>query len=224
MHFAFLGAAVLFIVTWTILFVIRKDLRKEMLVMSLIATPLGLFDLWAVPLYWQPQTLYNIPVGIEGLLYSFALGGITAVLYSEVAHKRLQQVHKYHKTAALIVFAATAAIFLPLALAKVANPAVIIYIALLSGIGVTLYFRKDLVKSALIGAFCFGILYFVLIKIWLLLFPDAVDWFVFQGLPPVRLLGVPMWELLFGIIFAAYWGNLYQLIFGYKLAARSKKK
>jgi len=224
MQFAYLTAALIFIAVWIVLFVLRKDLRREMIVMSLIATPLGLFDIIAVPLYWQPQTLFNIPVGIEGLVYSFALGGITSVLYAEIAHKRFQHIHKYHKGAALIVLAATAAIFLPLALEKVIHPAIIIYIILLTGLGVMLYLRKDLVKSSLIGAFSFGILYFILIKTWLTIYPAAAEWFIFKGLPQVHLLGVPLWELLFGIIFAAYWGNVYQLIFGYRLVKKSKKK
>lgn len=224
MQFAYLVAAILFVIVWTILFVHRKDLRKEMLIMSLIAAPLGLFDLFAVPLWWSPETLGNIPVGIEGIIYSFCIGGMAAVLYAEISHKRLQHIHKYHKSAALIVFATTAAIFLPLAIERVANPAILVYIALLSGIGVTLYFRKDLVRGALIGAFSYGVLYFAIIKVWFSLYPGAADWFLFQGLPQVHLCGVPLWELLFGMIFAAYWGNIYELLFGYRLIGGKKKK
>jgi len=225
MQFAYLAAAFLFVITWIALFINRKDLQREMLIMSFIAMPLGLFDFWAVPLYWQPQTLGNIPVGIEGIIYSFCLGGVTAVIYAEVSKRRLQHIHKWHKSAALIVFAVTAAMFLPLALARVANPVVILYISLLSGIGVMLYLRKDLVRGTVIGAFCFGVLYFILLKTWMSLYPGAVAWFVFQGLPPAQVWGVPLWELLFGTVFAAYWGNMYELLFGYKLIrAKSKSK
>jgi hypothetical protein len=224
MHFAYLVAAIIFLITWTVLFIYRKDLRREMIIMSLLATPLGLFDLWAVPLYWNPTTLFNIPVGIEGVMYSFSLGGITAVLYAEVFHKKLRHIHKWHKSAALIVFAVTLVIFLLLAIAKAATPVVILYVTLLVGLGVALYLRKDLVRSTIIGALCFGVLYFVLVKVWLTLYPGAADWFVFHSLPSVRLWGVPLWELLFGTIFAAYWGNIYELLFGYRLVARSKKK
>lgn len=224
MQFAYLVAAFMFLAAWTALFIFRKDLHREMLTMSLLAVPLGLFDLWAVPLYWEPVILFDIPVGIEGLMYSFSLGGIAAVLYAEVAHKKLQRVHKWHKSAALIVFAVTFAIFLSLALAKAATPVIILYITLLSGLGVSLFFRKDLVRSTIIGALSFAVLYFILIKVWVSLYPAAVDWFIFDGLPPLRLFGVPLWELLFGTIFAAYWGNLYELLFGYRLVGRAKKK
>lgn len=224
MEIAYLVAAIIFIITWLIFFKLRKDLRREMIIMSLLAVPLCLFDLWAVPLYWEPATLFNIPVGIEGVIYSFSLGGLAAVLYAEVAHKRLQKVHKWHKSAALLVFAVTLVVFFLLAVAKIATPVIILYITLLAGLGVALYLRKDLVRSTIIGAVCFGVLYFVLVKIWLIMYPDAVNWFVFHGLPPLRLWGVPLWELLFGTIFAAYWGNIYEILFGYRLVARAKKK
>ncbi|TAL14416.1 hypothetical protein EPN95_03085 [Patescibacteria group bacterium] len=227
MQFAYISAAIIFLAVWIILFLYRKDLHREMLTMSLFAVPLGLFDFWAVPLYWQPVTLFNIPIGIEGLIYSFCLGGITSVIYAEVAHKRLQHIHKWHKSAALIVFLATAIMFLPLAIGKVANPVIILYVSLLTGLGVALYLRKDLVRSTIIGGLCFGILYFLLLRFWLSLYPSAANWFVFQGLPQTRILGVPLWELLFGTVFAAYWGNVYELLFGYRLirrAHKSKKK
>lgn len=223
MQFAYITAAAIFLVVWAILFILRKDLRREMLIMSLCATPLGLFDFWAVPLYWQPVTLFNAPVGFEGLIYSFCLGGITSVIYAEVAHRSLRHVHKWHKSAALVVFLVTAAIFLPLAIGKVANPVIILYISLLSGLGVALYFRKDLVRSTIIGALCFGVLYFILLRVWISLYPNAADWFVFEGLPKTRLFGVPLWELLFGTVFAAYWGNVYELLFGYRLVRRARK-
>lgn len=222
MQFAYITAAIIFVVVWITLFLLRKDLHREMLTMSLSAVPLGLFDFWAVPLYWQPVTLFNLPVGIEGLIYSFCLGGITSVIYAEVAHKSLRHVHKWHKPAALIVFLITAIVFLTLAIGKVANPVIILYVSLLSGLGVALYFRKDLVRSTIIGALCFGVLYFILIRVWIVLYPSAADWFVFEGLPKVRLFGVPLWELLFGTVFAAYWGNVYELLFGYRLVRRAR--
>jgi hypothetical protein len=122
------------------------------------------------------------------------------------------------------VFLVTAVLFLLLALGKVANPVVIVCTTLLLGLGVAVYLRKDLLRSTIIGGLCFGLLYFALIKIWLLLYPGATEWFVFRGLPNIRVLGVPFWELLFGTIFAAYWGNIYELLFGYRLARSTSKK
>ena len=225
MQYAYASAVFLILALWIFLFIRRKDLRKEMLTMSLLASPLCLFDFWAVPLYWQPVTLFNIPVGIEGVLYSFCLGGIAAILYTEVARKAPQHMHKWHRSGALVVFSATLAVLVILITqGDYFNPAVMLYIALLFGIGVALYLRKDLMRGTVIGALCFGVVYFLLLKIWLTMFPGAINWFLFQGLPKVYVLGVPLWELLFGIMFAAYWGNVYELLFGYRLISKTEAR
>ena len=224
MQFAYISAVLLFLVVWALLYLFRADLRREMLTMSVLSMPFGLFDLWAVPLWWHPVTLFNVPVGIEGLIYSFCLGGIASVIYAEVGYKRLRHIHKWHKSAALVVFVVTIGVFLPLAFGKIANPVVILYVTLLIGLAATLYLRKDLLRSTVIGSLSFTVLYFLLIKIWLFLYPGVIDWFAFQGLPNIHVSGVPLWELLFGMIFAAYWGNVYELLFGYRMVSRARIK
>jgi hypothetical protein len=217
MNFAYLAACLIMLTLWIFLYIRRKDLHKEMIFMSLLASPLGLFDFLAVPLYWQPVTLFNVPIGFEGIFYSFCLGGITAVLYSEVARKTPRHLHKYHKSSVLIVFAITLAVLIAMMVQRTFNPAVTLYCALLVGIGISIYIRKDLLRGTIVGALCFGIAYFIMLKIWMTFYPETVEWFLFTGLPKMYVLDVPLWELLFGIIFAAYWGNIYELLFGYKL-------
>jgi hypothetical protein len=224
MQYAYLAAGLIMLTAWTVLFIHRKDLRREMLIMSALAAPLGLFDFFAVPLYWQPVTMFGSLYNIENILYTFSLGGITAVLYSEVARKAPRHMHTWHKTASLIVFSITLAVLVLFASLQIFNPAIVLYIALLCGLGAILYFRKDLVRGTVVGALCFGILYFIVLKLWMTLFPDTVTWFVFEGMPKLYVWGVPLWELTFGIIFAAYWGNVYELLFGYRLVNRSRKK
>jgi hypothetical protein len=222
MQFAYLAAGIIMLTIWAILFIHRKDLRREMLVMSAIAAPLGLFDFFAVPLYWQPVTMFGSLYNIENILYTFSLGGITSVLYSEVARKAPRHMHTWHKSAALIVGLVTLAVLVFVAVQGTFNPAISLYVALLIGLGVTLYFRKDLVRGTIIGAICFGIVYFVALKLWMTLFPEAVTWFVFEGMPKAYVWGVPLWELTFGIIFAAYWGNIYEILFGYRLVRKTR--
>jgi hypothetical protein len=225
MQYAYLVAGLLFLSIWIFLFVRRKDLHREMLTMSLMAAPLAFADLFFVPKYWQPVILFGFhSVGFEAILYSFCLGGIAAVLYEEVAHRTPKHIHKWHKHGSVVVLVLTFIIFLALLAAGAPNPMIAMYVALLVGIAVILYLRKDLLRGTVVGGLCFGILYFILIRVWITIYPSAADWFVFQGLPPAHIFGVPFWELLFGTIFAAYWGNVYELIFGYRLVARAKKK
>lgn len=220
MHYAYLGASVIILTLWLILFNHRKDLHREMLIMSALAAPLGLFDVWFVSSYWQPITLFNVPVGIEGIVYSFSIGGIAAVLYPELAHRTPRHIHNWHKLSSAFVLLLTLVVFLLLKDANVPNPMVALYVALLAGIALLLYLRKDLVRGTIIGGLAFGVIYFCLIKLWITIFPGAQSWFLLEGLPKAYILGVPCWEVLFGIMFAAYWGNVYEALFGYRLVAQ----
>lgn len=224
MHIAYLTAGLILLTVWLVLFNQRKDLHKEMVTMSLLATPLGLFDFWFVPKYWKPTTLLHLPVGLEGIIYSFCIGGITAVLFAELSQKRLRHVHKWHKVGSLFVLAITVLVFLVLNYGGAPNPMIALYIGLLAGIACTLYLRKDLVRPTLVGALAFGVLYLCLLKLWISMFPDVKTWFMLQGLPKTFIFGVPLWEALFGLIFAAYWGNLYELLFSYSFSPNTKKR
>src|SRR3989338_9589798 len=86
-QYAYLIFNVFFFLIWLALFLIRPDLRKKMLVMSLIVAPLGFTQYFYFQDYWHPTyslgTLFGI-AGIEDILWSFFIGGITAVIYEEI--------------------------------------------------------------------------------------------------------------------------------------------
>jgi len=71
---------------WAIIYLLRKESRKEMLKMSLITMPFGLTEPLFVPEYWFPPSLFNLAIktgfDIESLIFSFAIGGIGTVLYN----------------------------------------------------------------------------------------------------------------------------------------------
>ena len=82
MQTAYLFACGLGAVIWTACFLMRPDLRRIMLGMSVIGVPLAFSDLFYVPHYWRPRTLGHIPIGIEGFIFSFEAAGICAVIYA----------------------------------------------------------------------------------------------------------------------------------------------
>lgn len=205
---------------WLLFFFLRGDLRHEMLVMSIFATPLAVFDLFFVPSYWQPHTFFTIPIGIESFIYSFSLGGICAVVYAEVSRKTVLKIKSYHKPLSLFAIFLIVPLFFVLSFLKFPNVMISLYMALLFGTGLTWYVRHDLIKSSLVGAMVFGGIYFVSLSLWISLFPQVKDWFVLEGLPRIFIVNAPLYEVLFGILFAAYWGNLYELVFGYKLTSK----
>src|SRR3989344_9364457 len=85
-EFVYLVALTPFCLLWIFIFLKRKDLRKEMLVMS---TMIGLMSAatsyywWTVD-WWQPLTITGTRVGIEDFILGFASGGIMVTIYETV--------------------------------------------------------------------------------------------------------------------------------------------
>jgi hypothetical protein len=85
-------------IPWLILFLMRKDTRKEMLIMSVL---FGFIGFLVEPIFivdwWHPLTITNTPIGIEDFLFGFALGGVAAVIYEEVMKKKLNPRRRHFK-------------------------------------------------------------------------------------------------------------------------------
>lgn len=187
-----------------------------MLIMSLLATPLALFDLLYVPTYWKPITLFNMPVGIEGFIFSFEIGGIAAAVYGALAHKALRKIRSYHSYISLPVLLSVLPITLLFNNYYPVNITVGIHVGLCIGILLMLLLRKDLLESIVYAALLFGAIYFVALLVWSNIYPATMFWFTFDNLPKIFIVNVPFYEITFGLLFGAYWGNLYELVFGYK--------
>lgn len=184
--------------------------------MSLFAAPLGLFDLLYVPTYWSPHTFLNMPIGIEGTVFSFLIGGIAAVSYAEISHKRLKKITKFHRHVSILVFAVILPAILIFQSLYSFNIALVVYLALLLGISLIMFVRKDLFKSSIVGGLIFGLIYSVALIIWMNIFPSTKDWFILEGLPRINILNAPIYEIIFSFLFGTYWGSLYELVFGYR--------
>src|SRR3989338_3858783 len=94
--YEYLIGSLVFVGIWIILCLIRKDLYKEMLFCSFLCAPLGLTDAIFIPWYWNPGiilkiNLFNLTFSMEGLIFSFAIGGIAAVLYQVFFKKHLKR-------------------------------------------------------------------------------------------------------------------------------------
>lgn len=216
----YLFADLIAFVPWIIFFVLRKDLRREMLVMSFLAAPLGLFDFLYVPTYWIPKTIFNIPVGIEGIIFSFLIGGIAAVSYAEISHKKIKKINKYHRHFSILVFILVLPLVFLINYFSLFNIAIAMYIALLVVIALIVFLRHDLLKPSIIGGLVFGIIYSVSFILWINIFPSGKDWFILEGLPKIYIINAPIYELIFAYLFGAYWGILYELIFGYRFSKK----
>ena len=91
-------------------------------------------------------------------------------------------------------------------------------IALFLGGVATLYCRPDLKYKIWVGGLLFLALYAVYFGSLLLFFPDFVDnhWNL-AALTGIKVIGIPLEELLFAFTFGMYWSGLYEHLFWYQL-------
>ncbi len=187
----------------------------------------GLTEPLFVPEYWAPPSLFNLAektgFDIESFLFSFAIGGIGVVLYRLVFPAELsalsehEKYHKRHQLHRVILFLPVA-IFLVLAVFTSLNHIYCGVIALFLGGVATLYCRPDLKAKIWVGGLLFLGFYVVYFGSLLLVFPQFVDahWNL-AALTGIKIIGIPLEELLFAFAFGLYWSGLYEHLFWYQL-------
>jgi hypothetical protein len=205
---------------WLILYAARRDLRSQILRVSLGTMPLGLTEPLFVPAYWNPPTLFDLArrtgFDLESLLFSFAIGGIVFAAYDVLAgaastpvtgHERHDPRHRYH---ALVVASAPLLFLVVVAVTRL-NPIYAAAVALVVGFLATLSCRPDLWRKMLVSGALFLGLYFAVFSLFSLSFPGYVA--AVWNLPALSgrlVLGVPVEELLFAFTFGLYWSSVYE--------------
>lgn len=173
-----------------------------MLRMSVLAAPLGpltqylhLFD------YWQPQTLTGTALGIEDIGIAFAIGGITAAMYSMVMYPR----ERRERGGVLPIIASAYVLgtallyggFFILGLSSVT----VTFLTLGLFAAIPLVAKPWLVRGALLTGCMFGGFLFLFEAAFFAAYPGIVDawWF---GAAWGRVWGVPYEEIVWGVL----WG------------------
>jgi len=88
----------LFLIIWLIFFIFRKNLRKEMLMMSLIFGIAGLLvERVYIHDWWRPLTILGTKISIEDFIFGFCIGGIAAVIYEFIFQKRIRRQSLYYQ-------------------------------------------------------------------------------------------------------------------------------
>ena len=213
----FLGNLFLFIL-WFTIFLARKDLRKEMLMMGMLFAILGpISEYWYYKDYWKPALLINFPIAIEDILFGFNAGGIGSVLYEILLNKKLVKIkeerrsHKWFLLVSIIVAAALLHFFVDFN--SIYDSVAIFWIATL----VVILLRRKLVINALFSGLFFSLFYGLGLLIFIPLFPGVVEryWLLYGTLPIIW--GVPITELFWAFSFGAMCGPLYEFWQGYRL-------
>lgn len=90
-RFTYLLMGILFMLVWLVLFFLRKDNRKEMLIISALSAIAGpIADILYTQDWWNRPTLMGTNIGWESILVGFMIGGIASVLYEDVFKKKVK--------------------------------------------------------------------------------------------------------------------------------------
>lgn len=206
---AYLTAIFLAFLVWIFLFSLNKYSRREMIITGSILTPFAILDNLTTPSYWKPVTLFNLPVGIEGFLFTFLITGIAAVIYEVVYRKRYKgtKLHLSFCIAFILpVFIAGFSVFL--------LKLNIIYFFILGFTFMALaevIKRRDLIINSVLSAVLFSIVYFLTFSVWLIISPDAAAWWS-RGLTGIKVLALPLEELMFSLSLGFFVGPLYEYL------------
>ncbi len=212
---------------WLIFFFMRKDLRKEMLFMSVVSMPFGILQYLFRQDYFHPLYIYNFSFfGIEDLLWMFAMGGITGVIYEEFFGKKLSNRHTRKHPYLMIVFTVVGlfALFIGNIIFKINSMYMTLIIFSVIGV-ITLLIRRDLLKHAFYSGICVGLITLIFDFLHVLIFPDFFQkmWFI-NNVSGVLVLGIPIEELLFAFMLGFVVGPMYEFVFGFRLKKLDKVK
>ena len=195
--------------------------------MSLFTMPFGLTEPLFVPEYWNPPSLFNLAsttgFDIESLIFSFAIGGIGAVLYEsffKIKHEKMSKKemqskrHRFH----MLALTSPVIVFLFLFFFTNINPIYSASIAMFTGGIAAILCRPNLKQKIIISGIIFLLLYFLFFLFFNLIYPYAVtEFWNLSAISGILILGVPIEELMFGFTFGMIWSSLYEHIFWYKI-------
>ena len=203
---------------WLIFFLLRKDLRQQILIMSFFTTPLApIFQFFFFSKdYWNPNYFYSISingvsVGIEEPLFAFFVGGIGTIIY-EVIRNRISNTDKSkpRPLIATLVIVTTIVIFLLLKLIQI-NTIWASVIALILGSILILIIDRDLIYDSIFSGLFFVILSFCLYLFLLHIYPNIFkQLWISKGLSGINIFKIPIEEIFWFFSWGLFSGVIYE--------------
>lgn len=205
---------------WILIWVAKPNLRREMFWVSIFTMSFGLTEPLFVPEYWNPPSLFDLAAktgfDIESLIFSFAIGGIGAVLYGVLVRVKYQRISKYEKCQKkhrfhVLALTSPILVFLFLYFLTKLNPIYSASIAMFVGGITAILCRPDLKEKIWIGGMDFLALYFVFFLSFNFIYPEFVsDVWNLSAISGMLFLGIPLEELMFAFTFGMLWSSIYE--------------
>lgn len=222
-QFAYLVGALIFDAAWLVIYIFGKTYRPQMIWGTVITAPLAITSLFFIPQYWFPPSLFDLDtrfhVGIEDFLWAGAVGGIASVVGEFFLKERLAARRKQPRKKHYAPFVVMAVVFTILHFMYPNKNIYSTVIAFTVCAIVVAFLRSDLIPTMLVGAAVFTILYFLLFVYFLALYPDFIErYYNLANISGIRLLRVPIEELMFAASGGAVWSVAYEYFQGYRFA------
>ena len=211
-EFGYLIGVVFFSIPWIVLYVFGKNLRKEILFMSLIIGFVSVVSglMWWTVDWWKPETITGTRVGLEDFLMGFFAGGILTSVY-KVLFKKIQSFDKnlYKFPRLFLPSILIGSVFIGTSFFNLTS----FWSATVSLIVVTsivYLIRTDLILPSLLsGLLMMAISLFFYVPI-IFITPDFVNnTYLFKYLSDIRIITIPIEEFVFWFFAGTFWGAYY---------------
>ncbi len=231
-RFAYLIGILILAVFWIFLFIKRKDLRRQQLIMSLLSAPLAPISqiLWFYNDYWRPEYFYSIklfgiPLGFEEILFAFFIGGIGSVVYEILFSKRARSTKKRpSKYVTVLLLFITFLMFLLLKILAI-NTIWASSLSLITLSTAVILLNKTLLKDAIFSGLYMLLLTIIMYTALILFFPNIITQFwLSSGLSGNFLFNIPIEELIWFCAWGMFSGVIYEFAAGVTKYTRFVKK
>ena len=215
-EYIYLVGSLITFAIWTLLYFIRRDLRKEMLVMGSIFGVLGIIMEAFIYTkdWWKPATITGTLIGVEDFLFGFGVGGIAAIVYEDLFKRIISRKKTDHPhTKQLIIIIIVSIIIFNLMFY------ILRYNSFLSGLTATLVgtmviwtIRKDLIIDSIVAGTTLTLFSFVGFAILNILDSRFVyEWWFLDKLSGIIILGVPLEDIIWFFTTGLFIGPIYEL-------------
>lgn len=222
--YSYLGYSLIFLSIWIVFYILRPDLRRRMMIFSLIITPLGpLSEVWFLRDYWRRPTITGSLIGLEDGIFAFAIGGIAHSIYKVFLNRAAIQSDDQPRRGWLVIafFILT---FLPLVLLTGLYHVNSIFSSALSLFliaALTWILRSDLSQPSIVSGILVLVFFFLVYKAMQVIFPGAIEYWC-MGCNPlgIRISGINIEELLWDFAWGLAGSTMVEVVTGEQLQKR----
>jgi len=211
MAYVYLIGSGIVAVFWFIFYFLREDLRKKILLTSIIGGLSGVTEIFFVPVYWNPQfQVVKIldMLFLESFIFAFFLAGFSAVIFQVLSGKPIYNVQKIRIE--LLLVAPVIFLFHPL------FPEISVMVFSFGSMffGAFLFYlaEKKFGTAMLFNGFLTFAFFLIMYAVFWNLFPSLAASYNYVSLSGVAILGIPIEELLFFFAVGTYFCVVYEIL------------